>query len=225
MVDTAIVPIRLRRELFCGANRSSRAGVGASCRRPAGWGTDHAGWGKCKLHGGCTPAHGRAVALAQARQVATLFGVPRDDVDEISGLTEELQRSAGLIDVYEAMCAQLMPDEVVFGVLSTEETRPAIGDDGEDIAPTEVKTRSGAALHVWVKLLNEERDRFTRLCESMVKLNLATRQVEYTQSQVSAMVTMLLSPDLGLSEEQRRVAARMLRGLDAPVAIEGSVVA
>ncbi len=28
---------------------------GSPCRRPAGWGTDHVGEGKCKLHGGASP--------------------------------------------------------------------------------------------------------------------------------------------------------------------------
>lgn len=37
---------------------------GGECQRPAGWGTDHAGTGRCKLHGGGTgtgrpPIHGR----------------------------------------------------------------------------------------------------------------------------------------------------------------------
>lgn len=29
---------------------------GEPCKRPAGWGTDHAGEGACKLHGGCAGA-------------------------------------------------------------------------------------------------------------------------------------------------------------------------
>jgi hypothetical protein len=36
---------------LCGA----RARSGKPCRRPAGWGTEHAGYGACKLHGGSTP--------------------------------------------------------------------------------------------------------------------------------------------------------------------------
>lgn len=43
----------------CGAQK--RAGSGA-CQRPAGWGTDHVGEGRCKLHGGNAgrpPEHGR----------------------------------------------------------------------------------------------------------------------------------------------------------------------
>mgnify|MGYP001172356705 FL=1 len=35
----------------CGAK--TRAGT--PCRKPAGWGTDHPGDGRCKLHAGCSP--------------------------------------------------------------------------------------------------------------------------------------------------------------------------
>lgn len=41
---------------FCGAKK--RQGEG-TCRLPAGWGTDHVGRGRCKLHGGCTPRHSK----------------------------------------------------------------------------------------------------------------------------------------------------------------------
>ena len=36
---------------ICGA----RTRKGTPCRRPAGWGTDHPGVGRCKYHGGATP--------------------------------------------------------------------------------------------------------------------------------------------------------------------------
>jgi len=35
----------------CGAKTRD----GTPCELPAGWGTDHVGWGRCKLHGGATP--------------------------------------------------------------------------------------------------------------------------------------------------------------------------
>lgn len=44
---------------------------GGTCRRTAGWGTDHVGKGPCKLHGGCLPPvvtrYAREEAVAQAR--------------------------------------------------------------------------------------------------------------------------------------------------------------
>jgi len=38
---------------LCGQKK--RDGSGLPCRRPAGWGTTHVGFGSCKLHGGSAP--------------------------------------------------------------------------------------------------------------------------------------------------------------------------
>ena len=38
---------------LCGAKRR---GTDETCKKPAGWGTDHNGRGKCKYHGGATPS-------------------------------------------------------------------------------------------------------------------------------------------------------------------------
>ena len=46
---------------LCGAKNRA----GNPCRRPAGWGTDHAGFGNCKLHFGSTP--NQKVAAARER--------------------------------------------------------------------------------------------------------------------------------------------------------------
>src|SRR3954471_7264732 len=45
---------------------------GTQCKRPAGWGTDHVGWGRCKLHGGNTP-NGRRYAY----RLEALGSMPR----------------------------------------------------------------------------------------------------------------------------------------------------
>lgn len=51
----------------CGAaTRGERRG--APCQRPAGWGTDHPGQGRCKLHGGSNPIrHGRYSKIDRPR--------------------------------------------------------------------------------------------------------------------------------------------------------------
>ena len=51
MTDTSPTEDQSR---FCGARKRQGEGY---CRRPAGWGTDHVGMGRCKLHGGATKSH------------------------------------------------------------------------------------------------------------------------------------------------------------------------
>ena len=49
---------------ICGATK--RQGDKSPCRRPAGAGTDHPGFGACKLHGGSTPNAGKHAAKERA---------------------------------------------------------------------------------------------------------------------------------------------------------------
>ena len=56
--------VRFRREPLdrplCGARKRQPRYPGETCARPSGWGTEHPGYGRCKLHGGATPfRHGR----------------------------------------------------------------------------------------------------------------------------------------------------------------------
>lgn len=49
---------------LCGATR--RQGDKSPCKRPAGWGTSHVGFGTCKLHGGSTPDSTKHAAKLRA---------------------------------------------------------------------------------------------------------------------------------------------------------------
>lgn len=48
----------------CGAKRLK--GEQLPCKRPAGWGTDHVGFGSCKLHGGAAPGPSKHAAKERA---------------------------------------------------------------------------------------------------------------------------------------------------------------
>ena len=215
----AVLP-RVRGPLFCGA--TTRSADRTDCRRPAGWGTNHPGWGRCKLHAGSSPNHVESAAMQQAKATARIFAVPRE-VHPLDGMMECYWRTAGVVDAIEAICSQLLPDEMVWGLV--EEKTGADGGTGEvGESPAPPERKYGAGVNTWIKLFGAERDRMFREGEAILKLDLASRQVELAQSQVSALVQVLLSPDLGLSQDQLRVAARLLRGLErsAAPAIEGT---
>lgn len=214
---TASVLPKVRGPLFCGAKLPNRDGT---CRAPSGRGTEHPGWGRCKVHGGATESHAAAAAMAQATATAQLFGVPRD-IDPITGMLETYHQTMGILDAVEAMCMQLLPAEVVWGVVKEKRVGEGEeGGDGESLTPTEREYAPG--INIWVKLLAEWHDRAFSEAERILKVGLDSRRVELAQSHVAAMVAILLSPDLALSDDQRRAAARLLRQADQRAAIEGS---
>uniref|UniRef100_A0A6M3LG37 Uncharacterized protein n=1 Tax=viral metagenome TaxID=1070528 RepID=A0A6M3LG37_9ZZZZ len=43
-----------------------RDGSGGLCKKPAGWGTDHVGFGRCKLHAGSVPSACKAAERERA---------------------------------------------------------------------------------------------------------------------------------------------------------------
>ena len=211
MTQTAHPIPKIRGPLFCGAQRKQSDG---DCRRPSGWGTNHPGWGRCKLHGGATESHVEAAQYERVSATAQLFGVPREQ-DPITGMLETYHQTLGVLDAIEAMCMQLLPAEVVWGI--TKEKR--VGEDGAEpgensLSPIEREYAPG--VNIWVKLLADWHDRAFAEAERILKLDLDSRRIELAQSHVAAMVAILLSPELALSVEQRRAAARILRQMERP---------
>jgi hypothetical protein len=88
---TTAVPVRLT----CGG----RTRRGTECGREPGWGTDHVGFGRCKLHGGCTPngkAQGaRLMALAELGPMGGEV-----DVNPLDALLYTVRRGSGLAALY-----------------------------------------------------------------------------------------------------------------------------
>ena len=205
------IPV-MRGPVFCGGRL--RDGSGRTCRQPAGKNTDHPRYGRCNLHGGCTKTQRQHAQMLMIQDAAVLYGVPRE-VDPVVGLMEEYWRTLGVVEALEAMVAQLSPSEIWWGVQSIEESEAGASDGGEEsLTPPERKVKSGAALNLQVKLFNEERDRSVRIAETILKLDLEGRRVELDQAHLVVLAKVLFSADLGLSQDQLRVVARLLRGVE-----------
>lgn len=170
----------------------------------------------CVKHGGSSPQARRAatvkvVVATIAERANKIFGIPRH-IDPAQGLIEEYWRSAGLVRAYEAVVMGLKPDALVWGIVERQVTTGTEG--GEDGVDGDVaRTTARANINTWIKLFNEERDRWTKLGVEIARLGLEARRDEYIRAQVEVFASVLLSPELGLSVGQRRVAARLLRGL------------
>ncbi len=106
MATTAVVPVHDSASgapRLCGALKRDGETM---CRRPAGWGTEHAGWGRCKLHGGSSPSGTHAAQRAAAGHAVATFGLPQE-IDPHDALYDELARTNGHVQWLAELIANL----------------------------------------------------------------------------------------------------------------------
>jgi hypothetical protein len=82
---------------ICGATK--RDGTDDACQLPAGWGTDHTGEGRCKLHGGAEDA-----GAPEGNQNATRHGIHATP-EYLADHLNESQRDQ-LVATFEALCTR-----------------------------------------------------------------------------------------------------------------------
>ena len=173
----------------CGAKK--RQGEG-TCQRPAGWGTDHLGFGPCRTHGGNTKNHRTAALREQAERVLADLNAPPVD----NPLTE-LARITGQVVAW----------------------KDGLADRVNELHSIRYSTDGGEQLRAEVALFERALDRCERFLTAMARLNIDERLARIEQQQadlVTYAVTVTLE-ELGLPTEQqaeaRRGVARHLRAV------------
>lgn len=175
---------------WCNAKKKQGPGL---CQKPAGWGTDHAGIGACRLHGGNMRNHrAAAVKTAAANELARLNVAPV--ADPLTALAE----IAGEVVAWKnAMAGKV-----------NELTQLRYAD-----------AKGSEQLRSEVALFERALDRCEKFLSTMAKLNIDERLAAIEQQKiemVSAALSLALA-ELGLSEQQqseaRRGVARHLRAV------------
>lgn len=186
---------------LCGGKKKQGGGT---CTQRAGWGTDHPGVGRCKLHGGCTPnqvaAAERQRAEAQASRVLVELGVGPVR-DPFAALLE----LAGRVLAWQEATARLVNE------LESIRYRAANGTE---------------QMRAEVVLYERAMDRAGTVLAAICRLNIDERLVRISEGQASILVTVVktalraaqLSP-----EQQDRVEAEIARGLRAVGAGGGGI--
>lgn len=170
----------------CGSLKSSKgAKKGERCSLPAGWGTDHPGIGKCKLHGGSTITHVKAAAKEEYR---LLMGKPLE-IDPLNALLWCIKIRAGEIKWLTERLAELEPDEWVSDTIM------------------------GKAFHMYVKERQYAMQDLARYSQMAVSLGIAERAVKLaeTYGEMLARLIQGILAELELNAEQRARAPQIVR--------------
>ena len=186
----------------CGAK--TRAGT--PCRKHP-----EPGQKRCRMHGGATPlgraAGARRLAEAKARKLADTLGVPVD-VDPKEAVLDAIRWSAGHVAFFRAQVQALDPDSLIWGKTSH---RCGEGPEG----PIDV-TEESAVANMWLRLYDQERDRFSALCLAAIKVGIDERRikVEEQQAQIFAQGLTWLQGEaklrLDLNDVESRVFGELL---------------
>jgi hypothetical protein len=171
---------------YCGGRLKRRDGT---CTRPPGWGTDHPGTGRCKLHGGCAPSSRKAGAEELARKAVIAYGLPRD-IAPTDALLEEVRYSAGHVAWLREKVAELEAADLAWGMTEQAE-KNASEFRGTD-------TTYAAKPNVWLELYFRERKHLLDLTKTAITVGIEERRVRLAEAQGSL-----------LNEVIRRILARL----------------
>lgn len=186
-MDSAEKPAKRER---CEAKTRS----GGNCKRPAGAGTDHVGFGCCKLHGGCVPNQIKHAQKAQAKEAVATYGLPIE-VDPHTALINELHRTAGHVAYLRQIVAELEHDDL---------KQRQVGENGTIERPA-----------VWVQLYADERKHLAAVAKTCIQVGIEERRVQLAeeQGQLFAQVIRGILEDSGVdptSKDSREIVRRHL---------------
>ena len=179
---------------FCGSPKKEARG-GGICELRAGFGTDHAGAGRCKYHGGMTPG-GRAAGLDQLAKVR--FRQWREENPSATSgdpLTAILEVLAEVRDWHRFTRA--LVDDIAAGDWESR------GKDG------------ATQLTVFVPLLERAQERAYKVAADIVRLGIEERLTRVTEMQGQAIASVILGTlaDLNLGERSEEATACIDRRL------------
>lgn len=193
-------PVERPADWYCGANRRS----GGTCRKRAGFGTDHVGFGSCNNHAGSTTAGkiraGRLEAKAMAASVAEEL-----DLDPYDALLWCVRLAAGELAFFTAKAAGIDNDKIVVDHMRV---RRHEGD-----ASSFVERTSHSDLSIWVRSKQEAMERLVRFTKAAIDAGVAERHVRVAE-RYGELIGRLLEGvlhDLKLTDEQAERAPAIVR--------------
>lgn len=190
-------------EQWCGGKKRTGKGV---CKRPAGWGTNHKGIGKCKVHGGNLPNHIKRAAVIQYQRI---MGTPKE-IDPVSAIMWCIRITAGEVEYL----SELIGDDRILEVSQTKEY-DSEGNEIEKEFPLLVEANNFGErqLHVLIRARQEAMDRLVKFSKDAISLGLAERQVRLAEQYGELLYRLVsgLMAELILTPEQQKRAPAIVR--------------
>lgn len=189
---------------YCGAKK--RQGEG-NCTRPAGWGTDHVGIGRCKLHGGKTRNHNKAAEPAMARRQAAELGLQIETTAE-DALIHALWEAEGNLAFYREQVQEL------HGVTYWERSQGY----GKDAEPYDAKQ----AVDPLVELYHRAEQWRATVAERLLKANVDERRVRLAERDATMVLAGQIATlkAMGLADRLEEFRALFIASLSHPEPIE-----
>jgi hypothetical protein len=183
----------------CGGKKRYKGENGEDlfCRRPAGWGTEHKGFGHCSRHGGSTP-----MALVQAAR----WQVNTEAERQLKKLGEPTPVNDPLTEL-----AKVTGEVVAW--------KEVMGERVASIAEADwrYEHRNGEMLRAEILLWERALDRCERFLTAMARLNIDERlaRIDEQQAELIIKAVQAVLRDLGMTldeqENARKQLARHLR--------------
>ena len=204
---------------YCGAKNSQ----GKPCRRGAGWGTGHAGVGRCKLHGGRSPNAELSGQLVLARREAVVMGSPLP-MEPIEAILQCIRIAAGEVRYASERIAELEERDAA-GPVKMITDRPLMLARGEE-SPSERarEIHLGApALNIWIRARHEAMDRLVGYSKVALAVGIAERQVRIAEGQAQLLAEAMRRFAIALGHDPAE--PRVREGLRASLTVIAGGVA
>jgi hypothetical protein len=175
----------------------ARTRSGGLCKLSAGWGTDHVGAGRCKMHGGSSSTGRTNAARLQAAELAAEL-----DLEPHDALLWSVRLAAGEVQFFTAQVAALEQDALV-----VEHERHRVGD----LAYTETSTR--AELNIWIRARQDALERLAKYAKMAIDAGVAERHVRVAERYGELLADLVggILTDLELTADQQKQAPSVVR--------------
>lgn len=198
---------------YCNARKTR----GGRCKKRAGAGTDHFGFGACSSHGGST----RNAGLSAARHMAVVMGLPIE-VTPMEALLHCVYTAAGEVVYCTEQIMALMPEDAVGKekVRVEKDGFNSFGPVGET-----VDRELPPQVNIWIRVRHECMDRLSRYSKMALDAGVEERLVRAAEGMAALLLPAIegFLTDLQLTPEQARRAPALLKKhlspLEAPVLV------